>query len=78
MIDSKHDEFPSVVVDAVQHAIGATPSGEDADQLVAELTTDPVGVLDERGRHELDHGRARRFRQPFNDRPSRRPGDDQT
>ena len=78
MIDSEHDDLPSFVVDAVQHAVRTTTSGEDARKLVAQLTADAVGVLDERGRDELDHGRAHCFRQPFCDRPGGRAGDDHT
>jgi hypothetical protein len=76
VVDAKHDDLASFVVDSIQDSIGASASTEDARQLVAQLTTDPMRILDEHAGDELDDGGTYRFGQLLGDRPSRRPGND--
>src|SRR4029453_3038712 len=56
VVDAKHDDLASFVVHSIQASIGASASTEDARQLVAQLTTDPMRILDEHAGDELDDG----------------------
>lgn len=44
--DTEHDDFSPVVVDAVEDAIGAASSAQDALQLVAERAAYPPRVVE--------------------------------
>jgi hypothetical protein len=44
VLDPQHDGLVQFVVDAVEHAVGASPDGPDAGEVVRELLTHPVGL----------------------------------
>jgi len=68
MIDSQDGHLAGVFVDAVQHAIGATPSTVNSFEFVAKRPPYTLRVLDERPGDELDHRCAHRFGELFCDR----------
>ena len=54
MFDAKDVDEPLVIVDLVDHAIGAAPSRPESSEFTLEWMSDPVAVLAERTDQELD------------------------
>jgi hypothetical protein len=53
VVDRQNRDLALLVVDRVQHSVGTSTGGEDADTFVAQLQADAVRVLTERARDEL-------------------------
>jgi len=56
MFDTEDDDFESVVIDAIEDAIGASSGGPDPRKVVAERLTDAMRIGHERGGEEVDDG----------------------
>ncbi len=61
VVDPENDDLVQIVVDAVQNSVGSSASGPDARKIVPELFADPLRVLDQGSRKEVDHGNRHRF-----------------
>jgi hypothetical protein len=64
MVDAQDDHGPLVIVDLVDHAVRATTSRPQPDELSLERVSNPTRGTYERPRHELDDRTGNTFRQP--------------
>lgn len=72
MIYSKNGHSSIRLINAVEHAIGSSPSAVDPGELIAE--PDPTRTLDECAGDELDYSGADLLGKPFGDRSRCTPG----
>lgn len=77
VFNPENDDFPKVDVDSVENAVCAPSRGPDAGEIVSKRLPYSVGILDQRGRNEINDGGRDAFREFFREgTPSRRSEDE--
>lgn len=77
MIDETHLDFASLIIDAVDNAKGATTSGVQAYELIAQRSTEPSGVVEQGAGDEVDDGDRNPLGQVLGDHPCGGRGNDE-
>ncbi len=56
MLDANDDNFGRLVANSVEHPVGSTAGRPQAGELSTQWSSNPSGLLHQRGREELKHG----------------------
>lgn len=56
VLDAEDHDLMGFLVDSVQDAVGASPSGTNPSEVVSKHLADALGVLDQRSGHKFDDG----------------------